>query len=53
MKTCKKYSNQESKSTLYRTRPAADCQTCAYFTAKNCGAHINWAEGVSRTSGVM
>ncbi|MCL2399217.1 MAG: hypothetical protein FWC91_05665 [Defluviitaleaceae bacterium] len=40
MKTCKKYIKSESASATYRTR-SNDCSSCAYFSAKNCGAHLD------------
>ena len=41
MQKCKKYINLENVSAVYRTKPIGDCQNCAYFSAKNCGVHLN------------
>ena len=39
MNKCKKYTNMEGAARTYRTRPTGDCQSCAFFDPKNCGAH--------------
>ena len=39
MKVCKKYANFKGATSAYRTRPVGDCQSCVYFSAKNCGTH--------------
>lgn len=40
MKNCKKYTNLENAAATYRTR-SGDCNSCAFFSTKNCGAHLN------------
>jgi len=49
MANCKKYVAAEGAATMYRTRPSGDCQSCVYFSSKNCGSHENSAEGMSFT----
>ena len=39
MAACRKYTNKEGVTLTYRKRPFSDCQNCAYFSSKNCGAH--------------
>jgi len=41
MAACKKYTNQNGAVQTYRERPQSDCQNCAFFNSKNCGAHVN------------
>ena len=41
MGDCKRYTNLEGAATAYRTRPVGECQSCVYFSAKNCGAHLS------------
>ena len=39
MSNCKKYTNTESAASTFRTRPKGECQSCTYFSSKNCGDH--------------
>ena len=47
MNRCKKYMNPQGAADTYRTRPAGDCQSCAFFNQKNCGAHFNPSESLA------
>gem|GEM_PF-1253055 len=39
MQACKKYKPTQPSLELHRRNPAGNCQSCVYFTKKNCGQH--------------